>query len=532
MAESNNVIKRRRGGSRLQARSTVFRVETHDSDVSQQLDYFDEFEGVHSLQSIIISPPYSPKGLFSLIEKSNTLKPCIEAYVTNTVEVGWELEPLYEGMSVNAGEKMEAESFLENANSEESLCAVMRKVIWDRECVGYGFLEVVRDALGRLSLLRHAPSLITRLCHKHPVAQLVRYDISRGRRVSTVQEYRKFRRYIQLVGGQEVYFKEYGDPRQMDRVTGSFEGESGYDPSRPATEIYHFKLPSAEPYGVPRWVMQTPSVVGGRKAEEVNMNYFDDNTVPPMMLTVSGGRLTQHSFRELNNMLRASKVGKDRQNKIMLIEAVSDGDSLDKNGSPVQLKVEKLTDARQSDGLFADYDRANQAKIRQSWRIPAILLGQVEGSNYSNVQLAVAVADSQVFAPARWVIDEMLNKGIFNARTGLGLRTCKVVSRTPAISSPDTMIKALTALNVMGGVTPRSAISTANTVLPIELPEYPSRGSDNWEPWMDMPLPLVKTTNSHEEQASKTQRIKDLEDGGDIGAKRPENGAETEEADE
>lgn len=521
-------VKRSRPEGDVIARSTIIQVKRAEDDTSQQLEYIDEFVLAYGSGDLILPPPYAVHRLFEVIENSNALRPCIDAYVTNVVKPGWEVAPIRRDAKVNEGERSELLSFLENANADEELRTVMEKVVRDRESVGYGFLEIIRDVAKEVSLLRHAPAIITRLAPRNPKEVLVNYSIQRGRRVSTVQEYKKFRRFCQKVQGSTVWFKEFGDPRKMNRVTGLFDFQPGYEEGAEATEIFHFKLPSNEPYGVPRWINQLPSIIGSREAEEVNMRYFQDNTVPPMMLTVAGGKLTNQSYRDLTNMLSKGNVGKDRQNRIMLVEAVGVSDSMDGGGTPVQLKIEKLTDARQSDALFKDYDNANMAKVRSAWRLGSVLVGMGADANYANSQVAVALAESQVFGPDRSELDEILNKKIFLGEQGMKLRTVRVVSRVPAITSPETTIKALTALNVMGGVTPRTAVLSANTFLQAELPEYPEKGEDGYEEWMDQPIQvyLKSAATTHNEQAAKDAEAKKLEAGGDISLQQPEHGAE------
>lgn len=542
----------------VHARTTVFRVER--PDISNQIAYTDEFGALtvgSPIGQVALATPYPVWNLFRLIDESNMLRQCIDAYVTNTVQTGWEVRPVSQGVIPNSTEQNELQSFIDHANSEETLQTVMEKVIRDREYVGFGFLEIIRDISDEVSILRHAPSKWTRLCPRHAAPVLVQYDIRRGMRTSSVQEYRRFRRFCQIVNGKTVYFKEFGDPRKMDYMTGSFEGESNYNPLNQATEIYHFKNPSNDPYGVPRWISQLPSIIGSREAEEVNMRYFQDNTVPPMMLTVSNGRLTQASYRELNRMLNEDGIGRSRQNRIMLIEAIGEGDSMDGKAGNVDLKVEKLADTRQSDGLFKGYDDANQQKIRSSFRMPPVVVGMSQDVNFATAQTSVAVAESQVFQPARSAVDEVLNKQIIQGRRGLQLKTVKLVSRTPSITSPDMVIKALTALNVMGAVTPRSAQLVANTLLQMELPLYPEEGDPNYEKWMDQPISFTRASPggvvlqdpaeadllpgatppdeptdgtetpaaTHGEQALKTPDIKALEKTGNLNAV-PKHGQE------
>lgn len=517
----------------VRARTMTIKVERADDSTSRQIEFMDYEIGL--VGHTLVPTPYNVGALFGFVENNSMLQPCIDAYVTNTVGTGWEVEPMTRGGTPNAGEKFELETFVAHANSEESLVAVTSHVIRDRESVGFGFMEVIRDAGGYISLFRHAPALYTRIGSKIAQEVLIEYSIARGRRTSIIKEFRRFRRYVQVVGGRMIWFKELGDPRRMNRNTGLVEGEPGFTAGADATEILHFKLPSNELYGVPRWITQLPSVIGSREAEEVNMRYFQDNTVPPMMLTVSGGRLTANSFAELSRALNTEKIGVDRQNKIMLIEAVGDGDSLDSKGTPVSLKVEKLTDARQSDSLFKEYDQSNMDKIRMAWRLPAIVVGRSTDTNFANAQIAAFVADSQVFGPGRVEIDEILNKRIVNSDRGLGLKSCMLVSRVPAISSPENTVKTLTALNVMGAVTPRSAQQVANKVLQMELPEYPKKGDADYEDWMDEPIQLgLKSTsnsdnqNQHLQAGLKTDAIKETEQSGNPGFTRPENGAEGE----
>lgn len=526
---------RPRDDGNVSARGTIIQVNRADTNTSRQSVYEDEFEAGSAATAIALPPPYGVNEMFRLIERSNIIRQCIEAIAVNTVEAGWEVAPIARNVVVDEQERDELQSFIEHANSEESMAAVMSKVVKDRESVGFSYLEVIRDKKRDIAILRHCPAINTRLTPKHTKEQLVEYDIRRGKRIVTVKEYRRFRRFIQLVAGRSIYFKEFGDPREMNSVTGLFEGEAGYTKDSPATEIIHTRLASNDPYGIPRWINHLPSVIGSREVEEVNMRYFEDNTVPPMMLTVAGGRLTAASFRELTKMINTVGVGKERQNKIMLIEAVGEGDSLDGKSSAIQLKVEKLTSERPSDGLFKEYDESNMSKVRSAFRLPPISVGMSQDVNFATAQVSQFVAESQVFGPARVREDEVLNNLLVNGRGGMRLTTVKLVSRTPSITSPESLIKSLTALNVMGAVTPRDVQKIANTVMQIEVAPYPERGEEGWEAWMDQPIALTIKEgstaedgqgNSHDEQNQKDASTKAVEGSGDTGNKQPEHGQE------
>jgi PBSX family phage portal protein len=509
----------------VQAHSTIISVKRADHSTSRQSVYQDEFELATGLNGVLLPPPFSPQSLFDFIDHSNMLKQCIAAWVTNTVSTGWEIGPSSKKMEMDSDEVEELQSFIDFANGDESLSTVLKLAVAHKESVGFGFVEVIRDAKQDISLLRHASSLYMRLAHKHPQEVLVKYDIKRGPRTTVVREFKKFRRFLQVIGGHRTWFKEFGDPRQLNSITGYFEGEQGFTPDSPATEIIHLRIASNDPYGVPRWINQLPNIIGSREAEEVNMRYFEDNTVPPAMLTVAGGRLTKQSYDDLTRLLAGAGLGKERQNQMIVVEAVGESDSLDGKGSSIQLKVERLTDQRPSDGLFKDYDEGNQAKVRSSFRLPSVAVGMANEHNFATANVAMFAAESQVFAPERAEIDELLNNRLVFSRVGLRLRTVKLLSRTPPITSPEGLVKTLTALNVIGAVTPRSAQIVANSMMQIELPLYPEKGEDGYEEWMDKPLVLTTgAAKNHDDQASKSDEVKATEKDGDAGMKQPENG--------
>lgn len=134
--------------------------------------------------------------------------------------------------------------------------------------------------------------------------------------------------------------------------------------------------------------------------------------------------------------------------------------------------------------------------------------------------------------------DEVYNKRFVNHPFGLGLKTVCLRSKSPSITNPEMLIKSLTALNVMGAVTPRKAIEAANKILQIEMPQYPEKGAEGYEEWMDKPLALsLKGSsggyasndpngagNTHDAQGTKDAATKALEAGGDISMQQPENG--------
>lgn len=493
---------------------------TKRADTSRQIDYEKTFATAGMTESALI-PPYDPNFLYQCVERSNMLKQCIAAMVTNVAMGGFDIAPTDPKVAIDEAEREELQSFIDACNSDESLTTAHARLVEDYENYGYGYIEVIRDRKGRISLLRHVKATHTRLLPKDDTPQEVTYEIRRGRRMSTITEFRLFRRFVQVVHGRMRYFREFGDQRTMNMETGAY----GSCPAAlQATELLHVRQNSEDPYGTPRWVNQLPSILGSRESEECNLRYFEDNTIPPMIMSVAGGRLTKQSYKELHDILQKQGLGAERQHKMLLIEAVPERESLDDKGS-VTLKIDKLTDARQSDGLFKEYDEGNQAKVRSSFRLPPVAVGLSQDVTFATANVSAFIAESQVYLPLRNIFDEVYNKKLVNSESGLNLRTCKLVSRVPLTSNAETIVKSMTALNTMGALTPRMANILGNQVLQLELPPYPEKDEEGYEDWMDKPILFVsRGTASDAGQEQKDPQTKEIESSGDVSKKPPENG--------
>lgn len=367
-------VTRTRSNARVSASLRTLNTSVQRADTSRQVD--PDYTTGYMGSTAPISPPYELTRLAAIFEQSNMLRQCVAAYVTNIAMYGWEIVQASEDTPIDEEERLFLQTIIDSPNSDESLRTIHALIVESYERIGHGYVEVIRDRKGRVSLLRHAASSTMGVCPRNEEPVLVSYDVARGARTVQVQEIKRFRIYRQQQGGRFVFFKEFGDPRRLNCNTGIFASPGNpVSAENEATELIHFRQTSEDVYGIPRWISQLPSILGSREAEEVNLRYFEDNTVPPMILTVAGGRLTGESFRELKAILNAKTVGKERQHQIMLLEAVAERESLDDKGANVTLQVEKLTDSRPSDALFTAYDEANQAKVRSCFRLPPVSVG-------------------------------------------------------------------------------------------------------------------------------------------------------------
>ncbi|HMA94372.1 MAG TPA: hypothetical protein VKP30_16890, partial [Polyangiaceae bacterium] len=295
-----------------------------------------------------LEPPYDPELLCRIVEHSNSLRQNVDAYATNIDGFGYRFEPaldldsedaqqhvadammLEREAASNAGtlsagvpavpttedaaarltemrrlarvEKARLETFFGFCCFDHSFVDLRRRTRQDLEVTGNAYWEVLRDGKGEIARLVHVPSYTVRLMptDREPTEVSERVQVSpvSFERLTTR---RRLRRYIQIQGTELVYFKSFRDPRIISRSTGQVFADvaalrAAKPDDAPATELLHFAIHSPRsPYGVPRWVGTLLCVLGSRQMEEVNYLYFNNKSVPPLALLVSGGRISDAS---------------------------------------------------------------------------------------------------------------------------------------------------------------------------------------------------------------------------------------------
>ena len=132
----------------------------------------DEFHGLYE-DGAILEPLYNPESLTRLSENSDILQQCIDAYKTNIVGFGvdfkYDIDVDKENEKVKEvldREWTKYENFFKYCNFDESFTSIMKKVIDDKERIGWGALEVVEDLVGAPAGLEHIPAHKIRLCKR------------------------------------------------------------------------------------------------------------------------------------------------------------------------------------------------------------------------------------------------------------------------------------------------------------------------------------------------------------------------------
>jgi len=415
----------------------------------------------------LISPPFDLLGLVVLEEESNILRECVDAMVNNVAGFGHTYRPRKireEEKEKNQAaielESIQLEGWLDTVCVDPSFTETRKRMRRDLELTGNGYFEVVRTSEKKLVEINHVQSYLMRLSKLDDTVTPYQVSVIRpdkGYAIEQIDKRKRFRRFVQVdsTGAPKVWFKEFGDPRTIDKTTGEVVTAGSIPIDREATEIIHFKIYSARSvYGIPRYIGRYVSIIGSRRSEEVNFFTLSNNHVPSMFLMVENGNFTDATVARLTELIESQVSSDPNFAKIIIIEAESSEDErFAGQVTAAKIKVKELRNAQVSDELYQKYDGNNQDKVRQAFRLPPLLVGRAQDYTRATARESVRVGDEQVFAPEREPVDNKMNRLMLDE----GYRWFIFKSRTPNITDNEILYKAMQAAEKSGGMTPRRA---------------------------------------------------------------------------
>lgn len=517
----------------LKASVISARQTTHTAPAADEQDK--RFEGVGA-----VIPPYDPHTLLTLLEHSNALRQCIDSYVTNIDAFGHTFEPVVDLDAADAddrltsyimarrsarspetvtnptaqipvptpeeltrakaelAERMRAERtriqhFFDFACLDISFVTLRRRTRQDLEQIGNAYWEVLRDQSGCVAGFEYVPGFTVR----HMSADLIPTPVTYKVKVNefdygTIPTRRFFRRFVQIYEMRVTYFKEFGDPRIMSAKTGSvFQDQAAWDAHLaaddkhdvPATEMLHFRIHTPKSsYGIPRWIGTVLSVLGSRHAEEVNLSYFENKSVPPLAILVQGGRMTNESVDRVKDFIENEIKGKKNFHKILVLEADQQGAAGGFDQGRMKIDIKPLTSAQHNDALFQNYDERNIDKVGMAFRLPRMLRGDIRDFNRATADAALQFAESQVFCPERDEFDFTMNRKILPM---LGIRFWRFKSHAATSTNPQDLAAMIEKLSLAGIIVPGEGREIAKNVFNRELRKLT-------DPWTRQPIELTK----------------------------------------
>ena len=440
-----------------------------------------------------IMPANNMIGLRNLVKNSAILPQCIRAYKNNIAGFGIGVRYIEDKQETPEmiAEFNKATEIIELLNMEQNTKEVFEDVIEAREIYGIAYIEVIRNIAGevvQIELIRDTPS-IRKTKPLEPYITTTYYH--HGKEWKRKKKYCK---YKQEIGGNTVYFKEFGDTRIMDRRDGSYiENNETLDITYQANEIMEFTI-GTEPYGEVRWIGQVLGVDGSRKAENLNHNYFENGRHTPLLIMIKGGTLTDESFEKLQQYMNDIK-GEAGQHAFMILETeTTDGRAdFDQSEKP-EIEIKEIANILQKDELFQNYIDNNRRKVQSAFQLPDIYVAYTTDFNRATAQTAQVITEQQVFQPERKSLAWTINNRLLN---GYRFRYVEAYFLEPDISNPDDVYKLLTVANNAGGLTPNKAKQ-------IVYEAYGEVSEDYKEEWGNIPLAYSKTqTTGFDNQLQK-----------------------------
>lgn len=397
-----------------------------------------------------IMPPYDMRGLRAMVSESTILPQCTRAYRNNIpgYGIGIRYKEDTDETPEMAAEFTRATEIIDLLNLDMDTKEVFEDIIEAREMYGIAYLEVIRNVGGEVSqieFIRDTPS-ITKTIPLEPYQ-----DVEFWYKGRIEKRPKKFMKYRQQSGGKTIYFKEFGDKRIMDKRTGLYA--DALDVDYQANEILEFAI-GTEPYGEVRWMGQTLSVDGMRRAEFLNNNYFRNGRHTPLMIMVKGGTLSDDSFDKLQNYIDDIK-GEEGQHAFLLLEVESTDNNLEFEGTAQpSIEVKDLAGILQQDELFQSYMDNGRKKVQSAFLLPDLYVGYTTDFNRATSQTAMEVTEKQVFQPERKSLAWVINNKLLSE---FGFKYVEAYFLEPDISNPDDLVKILQACTAAGGVTPNKA---------------------------------------------------------------------------
>lgn len=490
-----------------------------EGDPRKDMRIYESFQGSYS-GGEVIEPPYDLEVLTMLPEMSSILPQCIDAMKQNCEGFGYSLTPVIKEKDNDAMNKQiqeqidDVNNFFENVNYDFDIETLRKMLRQDYEATGNSYVEIIRNQKDEIAGLEYIQSKTMRLTTQDK--EYTEFEILKiNRKTNKIEKEKRekrFRRYMQTVKEVTIFFKELDDPREINKSTGMPVTDQEREEAKMegkeiklATEAYHFKIHnSRSPYGIPRWIGGTIAVLGNRACEEVNYDFFDNKAVPPLVLLVSGGTLTDDTVKRVTRYVDENIKGRENFHKILIIEALpmKSMPAVGETVKPVKIEIKELSQI--DDAKFAGYQKDNDTRVRSSFRLPPLYIGKSEDYTKATAKESRQVAEPQVFSPERKVFDNFTNKKIFPS---IGITLLRYKSKSAPENVAEEWNEILTTFSKTG-LTPREIRKIIDHITDIELEDYETK--DENKRWLDIPLDLaIKEAG----QSSVVKMISDKKDG-------------------
>ena len=496
-------------GNKAILKATVIGIKKSKTNENQS-DY--EF----AIDSKFIKPPLSIQDLSILKEYSSELGQTIESMVIGVEGFGQRLmlkemtdiQKKYFESEIKKEKEWLDINLIKLPNLHYNLTSLRKNILDDIESTGNAYIELLRpiqDSLKPYTSFNKLESSEMRITIRDKNFTTVKVNyVDSNFQLKTKIFYEKFRRFVQVKNNKLVFFKEFRDPRIIDKRNGEVANNK-LDQKYWATEVFHFKLYTTRdtPYGIPRYTGNIIAIKGSRTADEANILTQQNNNVPSMAILVSGGMLTEGSINRVEKFVDQSIKGDLNYSKFLILEGESTSDGLS-NSTSMKIEIKPLTNDQHTDALWQTYDEKNADKIRRSFRLPSLMTGDTKNLNRATAQESERLAEKYVYNPIRETLDNEWNKILLQQ----GIKFWQLKTNSPNVTNDEDLVKILSGAEKSGALTPRIARMILEDIFNKELPPI-KEDDDVFDPDLPFSMSLAKMTqgmaNANREGTLSTQ---------------------------
>jgi len=462
-------------------RETAYKADAILSRQGRGSDEDDPFYGTYEENGLLV-PDVDPADYIDHAKRSDAVRYVINAYLANCERVH-DFEPTREDVDQDAipiqKERQTLEDFFNQVNESQHFTDLRKALRQDRMAMGNAYCEVMAaKGQTRPDMMYHVSAKHMRITAEGgPVPTYC--SLRRGGETVERVVYRRFRRFARkLSDGSIQWFKQYGDPRTLDRNTGEFLKDSDGNhvrdtaeyPDR-ATSIWWLKDGfSGDAYGTPLWLAAVTDVRGRYESKWVNFDTLDHGGIPPFLLAILG-TVPKGTRDYLKNMFENFR-NPETFNEPGVLEIEGSRLGLGTQGrAKADIKLMSLRELRHEDAMFGAYLQDTLKSISLLFGLYSIY------HDGSKLEVAMEAEERGAFAPTRQAFDRRTTLDII--QNGFGIFNWKIRTKGSQLGNPEQLYKALGMIGRTGGANMNALLQMQNELFGANWPKYEGGAYNN-----------------------------------------------------
>ena len=451
-----------------------------------------------TLESKIAPRPYDPESFATFMEVNSVHKQAVQAKVRDSVGREFKLVPKFpikkktpqdeEVTETNQYDlRIEEEDFqkdcktilefIEDCNEEKTFQEILSLAAMDREAIGWGAFEVIRQGDGKIAKLERLPAvrlkvlegfdgyLETSVAHNsYETKTFHTYYQPFGEKV--VAEVKDPFKELLTDGKEDTSLVKYKPERDgelnlienkklrwnlKDRNTGEDLPPTPQNLKKAANEVLF--LPNNHInsiyYGFSDIVPAIPSILNNVHIADYLSQFFENNCVPRYIVIIKAGRVSDKFKKTITDYFKKEVKGKYGSTMVLTLSNLG--------GKDVDIEFKRI-DAEQKEADFLETKKANNQDVMVAHGIPPALLAIHEtaslGSGKGNAQSELY--KDRFVVPSQRFYSQRINK-LF--RLGLGVTNALLEFDPMDIKDALTTAQVLNLLLIQGVLTINEARS-------------------------------------------------------------------------